>query len=349
MVGAGLGGLGSVLLEHLLSVVEGASELDLLIVEDLSDLGLHADNLRELLAHLLDESWENGGEELADLDIEVLAGVAGTTTENATDNISTTVVVWNTSIGNGEGEETNVISNDTVGSINSINIVLSVLVSVLASLGNLLDLLEERVENIGIVVGSLILKDRDETLETHTSIDVLGRESLQGAILLAIVLHENVVPDLKHVWIIHVDEVGSVAATDSVVVDLRARSTWSSLTHFPEVVGHVTWQDMILSDTDGQPQVLGLKIWLEAVLGITLEVGDIETVLLNAINLGQKLPGHLDGLLLEVVTERPVTQHLEHCLSQVSIQFSLNKRETYVVVRVLSDIIQILQTSSVQT
>jgi hypothetical protein len=41
------------------------------------------------------------------------------------------------------------------------------------------------------------------------------------------------------------------------------------------------------------------------------EVGGVEAVGGRAPDLGQQLPGPVDGLLLEVVAERPVAQHLE--------------------------------------
>ena len=48
--------------------------------------------------------------------------------------------------------------------------------------------------------------------------------------------HEHHIPQLQHVRVIHVDHWGSEPTTNAIVVDLRAGTTWTSLTHFPEIV-----------------------------------------------------------------------------------------------------------------
>ncbi len=87
---------------------------------------------------------------------------------------------------------------------------------------------------------------------------------------------------------------------------------------------------MVLSNTHLEPKVTSFRIRLETLLGITLKVCHIQTVGRQAVHLSEELPSHLDSFLLEVVTERPVTQHLEES----------------VVVRVLSDIVKIVVLAS---
>ena len=47
----------------------------------------------------------------------------------------------------------------------------------------------------------------------------------------------------------------------------------------PEVVLRIARQDVVLGDTDIEPVLLGLKIWLKTVLRVALEVGDVKPVL----------------------------------------------------------------------
>lgn len=68
---------------------------------------------------------------------------------------------------------------------------------------------------------------------------------------------------------------------------------------------------MILGNTDITPKLLGFEISREVLLLITTKVSNVKTVLLQAINIGQKLPGESNSFSLEIVAKRPITQHLE--------------------------------------
>lgn len=75
---------------------------------------------------------------------------------------------------------------------------------------------------------------------------------------------------------------------------------------------------------------LGFQVSLETLSGIAFKVGHVKPILWQSIHSGQKIPRHGDGFPLEVVTERPVTQHLEKG----------------VMIAVLSDIVEIVVLSS---
>lgn len=62
---------------------------------------------------------------------------------------------------------------------------------------------------------------------------------------LPVVLNEDKIPDFQDVWIIHVDQMLGISATYTIVVNLRTRPTWTSLTHLPEVILHIERQDTI--------------------------------------------------------------------------------------------------------
>lgn len=57
---------------------------------------------------------------------------------------------------------------------------------------------------------------------------------------------ENIIPDFQNIRIVLVHKVRSIAATNEVIVNLTARPTRTLITHFPEVVLHVTREDMVV-------------------------------------------------------------------------------------------------------
>ena len=67
---------------------------------------------------------------------------------------------------------------------------------------NLLLSLDDRLEDVRIVVGVLALHHTDETLKAHTCVNDIHRELLQRTVGLAIELHKHEVPDLNHLRII---------------------------------------------------------------------------------------------------------------------------------------------------
>lgn len=117
------------------------------------------------------------------------------------------------------------ICDNSVRSVDTVDILLAKLSSVGSRPGELLDLVKDGSEDVGIVVGSNVLKDGDESLEAHSSIDVLVGQRSERAVGLSVVLHKNVVPDLEDVRVVVVDEVGGISVSDSVVVDLAEKGT----------------------------------------------------------------------------------------------------------------------------
>lgn len=63
---------------------------------------------------------------------------------------------------------------------------------------------------------------------------------------LPVELDENEVPDLQHIWIVHVHQVRGVPPTDAVIVDLTAGTTGTSVSHLPEVILHTARKDASL-------------------------------------------------------------------------------------------------------
>ena len=179
-----------------------------------------------------------------------------------------------------------------------------------------LDLLDDGLEDVGIVVGVLALEDADEALEAHTRIYHVHAELLQRPVAAAVVLHENEVPDLDDLGIVLVDQFAArrqrLQLVGAIVdMDLRAGTAGARVAHLPEVVVLVAVDDMVLGHV--LPPELGrLFVAGQAFLLVTLEDRDVEVLGIQVENTNEILPGRVDGALLEVVAKRPVAQHLKH-------------------------------------
>jgi hypothetical protein len=191
--------------------------------------------------------------------------------------------------------------------------------------GDLLDLIEDGREDVGIVVAHLALQNRREALEAHAGVDVLRRQRLQHATLFAVKLNEHHVPNLEAHGVVHVHQARRVAAADAVVVDLRARAAGAHVAHLPEVVrapeGHHAVRGEIL-----KPDVARLVVRGQALRVVAAEVRGVQVLRRELVHLSEQLPRERDGFLFEKVPERPVPEHLEKS----------------VVVRVLPHVVQVV-------
>ncbi|KAI5309940.1 hypothetical protein KEM55_002081 [Ascosphaera atra] len=296
----------SVILKQLLTTIQRLGERNLLLIQNLTDISLLALKLREHIAHLLDERRDDLGEEAPDVDAQVLAGISCASAEDAADDVAAALVVWWGAVGDGETQGADVVGDDSVGGVDAICVLGGELAGVRADAGDLADLVEQGGEDVGVVVGGLVLEDGHETLVAHAGVDVFGGEGLEGGVRLAVVLDEDVVPDLKDIRVVLVDERRGIAAPDPVVVDLAARAARALVAHLPEVILHVAGEDVVFSDADVEPALSGLVVGLEAGLGLAFEVGDVEAVRVEAVDFDQEVPGVSDGVALEVVAEGPV-------------------------------------------
>ena len=114
-----------------------------------------------------------------------------------------------------------------------------------------LDLFYYWCEDIGIIVRVLTLHQANQTLEAHTCINNVHLQWLKATISLTIELHEDDVPYLNYLWVILVDKFLSrhlsfLFLGTEVDMNLRARTTRTRVTHFPEVIVLITIDDMVL-------------------------------------------------------------------------------------------------------
>ena len=289
---------------------KGAEERLLFFTDNLGDEFLLGGKFGIEAAHLLDKS----GNELAD---ECLAlaeegvGIADSTAKDAADDVAGLGIRGKLAVGNGETDGTEMVGDDAHGHIH----LFVLAVGEAAEFANLADV---RLENVGIVVRVLALHDAHKTFESHTRVDDLCRQGLKRAVGLAVVLHEYEVPDFDNLGIILVHQVGTLDACSlaflfgtAVDVDFGTWSTGTGVTHFPEIVVLVAVDDMVCGE-EFLPVCSGLVVALKTFFGGTFENGDIEMGGVDMKDVDKETVGPLYGLLLEIVTERPVAKHLEH-------------------------------------
>ena len=94
-------------------------------------------------------------------------------------------------------------------------------------------------------------------------------------------------------------------------MDFAGGAAGAGVSHFPEVVVLVAKEHVVCGKVL-EPCGLGLGVQLGALLGAAFEHGGVELGGVNLVNFREEFPGPVDGLGLEVITEAPVAQHLEH-------------------------------------
>ena len=150
----------------------------------------------------------------------------------------------------------------------------------------------------------MAVEHAEDPLEPRAGVDAGLRERDLCAIGLLIELHEDEVPELEETLFAAVSRTAAVAELrPSIEEDLRARSVGAGVGHAPPVVV-VEALDAIGRHPDAVAPDVGC-----VVIG---EVDrDPQTLGVEAEHVGDQLPHVGDGLLLEVVAEAEVAQHLE--------------------------------------
>mmetsp|Transcript_82711 Transcript_82711/g.230655 ORF Transcript_82711/g.230655 Transcript_82711/m.230655 type:complete len:399 (+) Transcript_82711:2010-3206(+) len=243
--------------------------------------------------------------------LQDLAAVAHRAPENAAEHVAAAVVRGHRPVGERDCERADMVRDDTVRHVHKVGVLGAHLAAVGASARLFLDLVENLREEVGVVVTPFVHEDGGYTLEAHARVHALGGQLSERAVRLAVKLHEDVVPDLQHVWIVHVDQVSGITATDTVVVNLSAWPAWAGIPHLPEVVLHVEGQDSAFGEVllPNRPRFL-VRRHLR-LLGVAAVVCGVEPGWVNPPDHGEKLPRPCDGLLFEVVAERPIPKHFE--------------------------------------
>ena len=97
---------------------------------------------------------------------------------------------------------------------------------------------DEVPEQVDLVVAVHTLQHRGDALQPHAGVDARPRQRMQHTRLVAVVLHEDVVPDLDVAVTVLVCTTRRPAGDvrPVVVKDLGAGATGAGVAHHPEVV-----------------------------------------------------------------------------------------------------------------
>ena len=181
---------------------------------------------------------------------------------------------------------------------------------------------DQRVKNVDLVVAVNVLQDGGQTLEPHARVHARCGQRRDGTGFVHVELHEHVVPNLDEAVTVFIGAAGGTTGNVGTVVvkNLRARTARSGVGHHPEVVGLVATALVVTNaddavfcldalrrparfDENALPNGMGFIVF-QVHRGVKLVGGQL-------VDLGQQLPRPLQRLALEIVTKRPVAQHLE--------------------------------------
>ena len=161
-----------------------------------------------------------------------------------------------------------------------------------------------------MIVGVRLLEDCCQPLEASTGVDGGCREGVQDPLPIALKLHEHEVPDLHDDPRLAQDlealgvQRPTLTIRAQVIVELRTGAARARVRHLPEIVPVAQAED---------PRRWHPCLRLPELEGLVVGVmnGHIQTVRIHSQRLCQKGPCILDGLLLEIVPEGEVAEHLE--------------------------------------
>ena len=172
---------------------------------------------------------------------------------------------------------------------------------------------DQVLERVDLVVAVLALQDRGQPFQAHAGIHARRGQRCQSAVGLAVELHEHQVPDLDETVAVLV---GRSRRTTEVLLaviveNLGTRPAGAGVGHLPEVVRGER-RALVVADAD---DALHRHADLVAPDGVGLVIGLVDghhqPRRVQSPDAGQQLPRPLDRVVLEVVAERPVAQHLE--------------------------------------
>ena len=160
-------------------------------------------------------------------------------------------------------------------------------------------------ERVRLEVGIGVLDDAGHALEAEACIDILARERLQRTVRLAVELREHEVPVLEEAVALATHVLQLVPGVTNAAVDVQfaARPARAHRPHRPEVVVRAHGNDAVAWDPDLLPHIGRLKVLL--IDGHPDAVGG------QAQDPRRELVGPGDGVVLEVVADGEVAQHLE--------------------------------------
>ena len=159
------------------TLVEGAQEAVFLLLNHFGNQLLLSLQLREGVAHLMNEGWNELIEEAVLLSEEGV-GITYGTTQNTTDDITSLSVRRQLTVGNRERYSAQVVGTNTHGDVDIFLAFSYWLLAIsffleggILKTSNILLSLDDGLEYVGIVVRVLALHHAHQALEAHTGID----------------------------------------------------------------------------------------------------------------------------------------------------------------------------------
>ena len=300
------------LLDHAFQKVdaggEGAEEGFFFFANHLGDEFLLCGQLGIGAAHLLHERGHEQAEEGV-ATTEEGVGITHGATEDAANDVAGFGVGGQLSVGDGEGDGAQVVGDDAHGHVD--RFVLAV-----GEAREFGDFTNDGLEHVGVVVRRLALHHTHQALEAHAGIDDFVGQSLERTVGLAVVLHEDEVPNLDNEGVVFVHQLctghGGFLGIGAVVdVDFRARAAGTCVAHLPEVVVLVAVDDVVLREI-AFPNGGSLVVALQTGALVAFEHRDVQVFGIDLEHFDQKFVGEGDGAFFEIVAKRPVAQHFEH-------------------------------------
>ena len=165
--------------------------------------------------------------------------------------------------------------------------------------------LHKREDEVRLIVVGHALQDLGDALQAHARVNVLGRERGEHPFRRPVGLHEDQVIKLDEPRVVARNvRPGHPALRVEIVVQFGAGAAGAGRPRRPEIVFRAAPLDTFGRDADDfRPQAGRLVV--------VLVYRHPDAVGRDAQPHGRKLPGHADGVLLEIVAERKVAQHLE--------------------------------------
>ena len=225
--------------------------------------------------------------------------VTGSPAEQTTQHITSALIGGLDAVGNHEGCCPDMVGNNPEGYI-------GLMALAIGSAGDGGDMVGDVHNRVHIEQAVHVLAHHSQTLQAHAGVDVLLHQLGVVAVAVVVKLGEHIVPHF-HVTVA-VAAYGAVRLAAAVllppvVVDLAAGAAGAGAV-LPEVICLAEPENPLRRDADFLvPDFKSLVI-------VFID-GGVQPVFLQAYHLGQKLPAPGDGLVLEVVAEGEVAQHLE--------------------------------------
>ncbi len=166
--------------------------------------------------------------------------------------------------------------------------------------------LHDRAQQIDVVVVMGALQQGGQPLQAHAGIDGWFRQldALIRAQLLE--LHEDEIPDLDKTVAVLVRAAGRTTGNGRAMIEknLGTGPAGASIAHGPEIVRGCDADDALLGQAGNlAPQIKGLII--------VMIDRDQQAVRIQAVFLGDQVPGQLDRAFLEIIAKGEITQHLK--------------------------------------